>query len=205
MRIAITILLLLLICGLIHSVDEELIYIESSVDQVSYLVQRDRTDSLEASNLLAKIKRKFTTLRRKLEKELYHELRVRTFLERSESTTIQESFKDDISSTSYSVNKGENIVLCLRSRSIADRLGDKASESTLTDENTLFYIVVHELAHIMSDSVGHTREFGENFKFLLSNAIKWKLYTMVDYRKHPSQYCGTPLQITPIQLGFGRR
>ena len=192
----------LLCCVVIRCSDEEMIYVESSVDMSSYLVQRDRPDNIDASNLLAKIKKKMDTLRRKLRKELYHELRVRTFLQRSENTDIQESYKDDISSTSYSVNKGENIVLCLRSRSAI--ANGKLSE-TLTDENTLFYIVVHELAHVMSDSVGHTEEFGKNFKFLLSNAIKWKLYTLVDYRKYPTEYCGTTLNVKPIELGFGRR
>lgn len=183
-----------LLC-LVHVVaDEEVVYVESSVDQFSYLVQGRHDDTLEASNLLAKIKRKVDTLRRRLQKESYHELRVRTFLRRSEFTTIQEKYKTDISSTSYSVNKGDNIVLCLRSRN-----------AKLTDENTLFYVVLHELAHVMTDDIGHTREFGENFKFLLTNAIKYKLWTFVDYRKTPVEYCGTELTITPIQLGFGRR
>ena len=172
-----------------------MVYVESSVDLNAYLVQEQREDSMEASNLLAKIYMKVETLKRKLQKEMYHELRVRTFLKRSESTTIQESYKDDLSATSYSVNKGENIVLCLRSRNSAQ----------LIDENTLFYVVLHELAHVMSDEVGHTQEFGQNFQFLLTNAIKYKLWTFVDYRRHPVEYCGTGLTITPIQLGFGRR
>ena len=49
--------------------------------------------------------------------------------------------------TSYSVNKGEKIVLCLRSRDGKDRL---------IDENTLTFVSIHELAHIMTKSVGHT-------------------------------------------------
>lgn len=89
---------------------------------------------------------------------------------------------------------GENIVLCLRSRS-----------AKLIDENTLFYVVLHELAHVMSDDVGHTKQFGHNFQFLLTSAIKYKLWTFVDYRRQPVEYCGTALTITPIQLGFGRR
>lgn len=200
--ILVFITVLLYICCISRiSADEELIYVESSVDHTSYLVQQNRADSIDASNLLARIKRKLETLSRRLHKEMYHELRVRTFLKRFASTTIQESFKDDISFTSYSVNKGDNIVLCLRSRSGS---GEETT-GVLTDENTLFYIVVHELAHIMSDSVGHTKEFGDNFKFLLSNAVKWKLYTFVDYRKYPTEYCGTQLVVVPVQLGFGRR
>lgn len=182
--------------------NERVVYVESSVDHSSYLIQSDRTDALEASNLLAQIKLKVDTLRRKLRKELYHELRVRTFLIRSESTVIQESNKDVISATSYSVNKGESIVLCLRSHRTIQEVAE--GKRALIDENTLFYVVIHELAHVMSESVGHTEEFGQNFKFLLSNAIKWKLYTFVDYRKNPVEYCSTQLNITPIQLGFGR-
>jgi hypothetical protein len=198
MHVLIFVIVLLSSVAVVNCGEEQVVYVESEVDHSFYLVQEKHHDATKASNLLATITRKVETLRRKLQKELHHEKRVRTFLKRSESTTIQESYKIDISATSYSVNKGENIVLCLRSR-------DGEGNAKLIDVNTLFYIVVHELAHVMSDSVGHTKEFGENFKFLLSNAIKWKLYTLVDYRKHPTEYCGLKLSTTPIQLGFGRR
>ena len=195
---AFVILLIGIFCERVVLSTDEMVSVESSVDNNYYSVQANHDDTVDASNLLAKIKSKVDTLRRNLKKEFYHELRVREFLQRSESISIQESYKDDISSTSYSVNKGENIVLCMRSRS-------SDGNAKLTDENTLIYIVVHELAHIMSNSVGHTDEFGRNFKFLISNAIKWKLYKLVDYRKYPTEYCGTVLNVKPIQLGFGRR
>ena len=38
-------------------------------------------------------------------------------------------------------------------------------ENKLIDENTLMFVALHELAHIATESIGHTKEFWANFKF----------------------------------------
>ena len=91
--------------------------------------------------------------------------------------------------TSYSVNKGEKIVLCLRS---------KDSKEKLIDENTLSFVAIHELAHLMTKSIGHTPEFWKNFKFLLQNAVKINLYKNEDYSKNPKPYCGIKVTDSPL-------
>ena len=53
--------------------------------------------------------------------------------------------------TSYTINKGSYIGLCLENKDI----------------NTLFFVLLHELAHVGTKSVGHTQEFLEFFRFLL--------------------------------------
>ena len=45
------------------------------------------------------------------------------------------------------------------------------------------FVAIHEIAHIMTLSVGHTEEFWNNFKFLLENAVELNIYTPVDYKK----------------------
>ena len=91
--------------------------------------------------------------------------------------------------TSYSVNKGEQIVYCLRSRD---------SEERLVDLNTILFVALHELSHVMTISVGHTPEFWDNFRFLLANAIHWNMYTAVNFRKTPKAYCGTHITDSPL-------
>ena len=49
----------------------------------------------------------------------------------------------------------------------------------------------------MTLSVGHTDEFWQNFKFLLEHAVELKLYTPVDYKKEPENYCGMDITDNP--------
>ena len=47
----------------------------------------------------------------------------------------------------------------------------------LIDSNTLMYVALHEMAHICTESVGHTEEFWKNFKFLIIEAEAINIYT----------------------------
>lgn len=91
--------------------------------------------------------------------------------------------------TSYSINKGEKIVFCLRS---------KTEKQELVDLNTMMFVAIHELAHLMSESVGHTKEFWDNMKFLLKKGIEIDIYTKQDFNKLPKEYCGTMITDTPL-------
>jgi hypothetical protein len=86
--------------------------------------------------------------------------------------------------TSFSVNKGEKIVMCIRSREGGDENGD------IESFNTLMYVVLHEISHIITEEVGHTKMFWENFKWILDESDKIKIYTKVDYSEEPEKYCG---------------
>jgi predicted metal-dependent hydrolase len=92
-------------------------------------------------------------------------------------------------STSYSENKGEKIVVCLR---------DKAPPFPLVEENTVMFVLIHELAHLMTASIGHTPEFWTNMRMLLQDCIKIGVYTSVNYSKNPVKYCGMTISDTPL-------
>jgi len=94
------------------------------------------------------------------------------------------------SSTSYSENKGEKIVLCLR---------EKVPPYKLIDDNTIMFVLLHEMSHLMTSSIGHTPEFWTNFKRVLQDAIKISIYTPVNYAKNPIEYCGMTITDSPIQ------
>jgi len=87
--------------------------------------------------------------------------------------------------TAYSENKGEKLAFCTTT---------KKDGNKLIDENTLAFVAIHELGHVMTESVGHTKEFWQNFKFLLKDAVKLGIYKPIDYKKNPQSYCG--MQIT---------
>jgi hypothetical protein len=89
--------------------------------------------------------------------------------------------------TAYSENKGE-IAFCLNTT----KEGNK-----LIDLNTLTFVALHELSHIMTESVGHKQDFWQNFKYLLQNAKDAGIYDPVDYKKNPQQYCGMNINDNP--------
>jgi predicted metal-dependent hydrolase len=91
--------------------------------------------------------------------------------------------------TSYSINKGEKVVICLRS---------KDEKKELIDPNTIMFVTLHELSHIMTKSVGHTDEFWDNFRFILKEAVKNNIYNCVDYKRNPQKYCGIEVTDNPI-------
>ena len=67
----------------------------------------------------------------------------------------------------------------------------------MVDENLLMFVALHELAHVMTKSIGHTDEFWNNFKFLLKHAAENNLYKKHDFRKKPEKYCGTTITDSP--------
>jgi hypothetical protein len=85
----------------------------------------------------------------------------------------------DTGYTSYSINKGEKIILCIRQ-----------PDGRFVDQNTVLYVAIHELGHVMTKDIGHTERFWENFKFLLEEAIGINIYKKVDYASSPHEYCG---------------
>ena len=85
--------------------------------------------------------------------------------------------------TSYSINKGEEIVFCLRSK----------INNHLHDINEMMYVAIHEIAHVGCPEIGHTPLFMKINKYLLSKAISYNIYNYKDYNNNPEEYCGIKL------------
>jgi hypothetical protein len=90
----------------------------------------------------------------------------------------------------YSVNKGEELSLCIR---------EKDTEKFI-DDNTIIFVAIHELAHIMTPETGHTPLFWDNMKFLLEKASSQGIYMPVDYSQSPVEYCGMDINSTPMDV-----
>jgi hypothetical protein len=90
--------------------------------------------------------------------------------------------------TAYSENKGSKIAFCLRKHK---------NEYNLIDINTLSFVAIHELSHLMTKSVGHETDFWNNFKFLLKCAVEIGIYNPVDYSNDPQPYCGMEIDDNP--------
>ena len=91
--------------------------------------------------------------------------------------------------TAYSEGKGAKLAFCLRKHK---------HEMPLIDINTLTFVALHELTHLMTKSIGHKKDFWDNFKFMLKNAEDNGIYDPVDYSKSPSEYCGLTIDNNPL-------
>lgn len=185
----------------------EVTYVKSTIDGQEYLV-RNTKGKEEAANKLSRIKNALIRLTDHMNEK---------FVKRSGSNGEEMTERDDTSETgiraavkrltqkfnpnnisesgakskhtSYSVNKGEKIIFCLR---------QKNEEQTFVDENTIMFVAIHELAHIMTLSIGHEPEFWNNFKILLREAVTLGIYQKEDYSKNPKPYCGITVSDNPL-------
>lgn len=161
-------------------------YVKNEIDGNAYRVQKGE-NSVEASNLIAEIVNRCETLIQHLRKRYPSDPRVKNLYNRFDPSNITEG-ENEGNYTSYSVNKGEKIVLCLRTRD---------AERKLIDINTMMFVVIHELAHLASDSIGHNKEFWSNFKWLLEESIDIGIYVYENYSEKPVKYCGIMITNSP--------
>ena len=158
----------------------------SDVDGNKYCV-RERKKMDDAADLLAKVNEKMKFIVAYIYKKYPDKKNVQRLNDGFNPKRINETLPTS-EFTAYSENKGEKLAFCLHRR----KNGTK-----LIDENTLTFVALHELSHVMSSSVGHTDEFWDNFKFILDNAVEQKIYMPVDYKKDPQPYCGMDITDNP--------
>lgn len=166
----------------------ELTYVVSTIDNRQYLV-RNREDKLEAANLLATVRKNLDSIVDYLKNNNNNDEKVQRLVKKYRPEKISESMPNT-NYTSYSVNKGEKIVFCIRS---------KKGDQKLVSQNTIMFVAIHELAHVMTKSIGHTQEFWDNMRFLLKKAIRLNIYKKHDYKEKPVPYCGTEITDSPLQ------
>lgn len=162
-------------------------WVVSTFDNKSYLVQ-SLPDKQQAADLLAQIAEKLSALSRHLEKTAPDDPRTKSIVMNFKPEKISEG-TDREDYTSYAVNKGESIVFCLR---------QKDATKTLLDLNTMMFVALHELTHIGTESVGHTPEFWDNFRWVLHHSINIGIYAQQDFKTKPKKYCGIMIESSPL-------
>ena len=160
----------------------------SDVDGEKYCV-RERAKLQIAADLLAKVTQNCKDLVAYVGKKYPDDEDVQRLVQKFNPTKISETLPTS-EFTAYSENKGEKLAFCLNKNK-------KENEGKLIDINTLTFVALHELSHIMTSSVGHKQEFWQNFKFKLENAKAANIYQPIDYKKSPKEYCGMTLNDNP--------
>lgn len=161
--------------------------IVSSVDGNKYCV-RERENIDKAADLLANITGKCKDLVAYVVDKYPNKENVKRLKENFNPQKISETLPTS-SYTAYSENKGEKVAFCLNKQ--------KSDNDNLIDEDTLTFVAIHELSHVMTKSIGHKSEFWSNFKFMLECAKEANIHNPVDYKKEPQEYCGMKIHDNP--------
>jgi hypothetical protein len=166
-----------------------LVNVTSKVDGKIYKV-RDMYDKQQAADLMANLRLKIAKLYIHLESK---------FPDKQQILLLKKNFKPDshrffestpdADHTSYSVNKGEAVHMCLRQRG--------GQSETLVNENVLMFVALHEMAHMITSTIGHDQQFWNNFGWLLEQAEALKIYKSTNFREHPVSYCGVKITDMP--------
>jgi len=151
-----------------------LVYDDEKKKESALLLEKVTENMFKLKSYLYKNKDKFAELKDYI-KQLHRNLN-------KDRTLIYENDpKSDL--TSFSVNKGEEIAFCLKSKKTGN----------LHDENLIMYVALHEMAHIACPEIGHGELFKKIFKFLTEQAIELGIYKYDDYDSKPVEYCGMML------------
>jgi len=173
-----------------------MIYVKSDIDSEQYLV-RDYVDKKKAANLLALIKKNIYLVTNHIwnktitsptsETPRYKNFKpyAEQLKQRIQNVIIIESAENSIY-TSYCVNKGEQIVFCIRSKSISNAI----RSNNIHDMNLVMYVALHEISHVACPEKDHTDLFKEIFHFICQEAISIGIYQRIDFPSDPREYCG---------------
>jgi hypothetical protein len=162
----------------------------SVIDGKKYVVKKKFIDHQKASNILARL----NIINKKI---ISHMLKKYVDTPGIDAEFLAENYNGDVLSehtpqttvnTSYVLNKGDLIKLCLRS--------PKTGE--FHDFNTLVFVNLHELSHLLDKEYGHNKSFWYSFSTVLKSAVELGLYIPINYSKNPSQYCGLTITSNPL-------
>uniref|UniRef100_A0A6C0JB12 WLM domain-containing protein n=1 Tax=viral metagenome TaxID=1070528 RepID=A0A6C0JB12_9ZZZZ len=170
----------------------EITTVESTVDNIKYVVL-NLPDKINAANRLARLRLKLLNFIEHLDSKVINNKEFKKKIKR-----IQGKFKAVLTEsrpgskfTSFTTDKGRKIHMCIRERDENNRF---------IDDNTLFFVALHELAHVMTISIGHKQDFWQNFEYLLKQAINMGYYKYHPYHTSPKKYCGMEISDTPYKI-----
>lgn len=162
--------------------------VRSTIDNRIYIV-RKLPDKLDAANKLAMISEKLTKLVDYVYRNHKNKYGIQQLNDNFNSRNITENLPNG-KYTAYSVNKGEELAICLRN----------VPDDTFIDDNLILFVCIHEISHVMTDEIGHPPKFWENMRFLLEQAEQLGIYKPENYKVNPKMYCGKPINSTPYKF-----
>jgi hypothetical protein len=191
----IVIVLVTIIIYLIYSIKNTGL-VHAEFDGQIYMVQEHK-DKNKAVDLLIKLKDDLEIVAQKSLERAKKEnnkpfIDYISIITKKLNTVFIREVEKDSPYTSYSVNKGEELVFCLRNKETFE----------FYDYNKILYVAVHEIAHIGCPEVGHTELFFKLNKYLLETSQQIGLYSYNDYNTIPEEYCGIQIYTNVLNYKF---
>lgn len=156
------------------------------IDNTKYSVV-DSPDSDNSVKMLYNINQRIIILKdyliNNIEKYPEYSDYIRALYDNTKKIYLAENMPGGIT-TSYTINKGEKLVICMRS----------PATKKMYDINLIMYVVIHELAHIACPEIGHTDLFKKIFVFLLNISAEQGIYIKINYKINPHEYCGLTIR-----------
>ena len=185
---------------------EHTVAIRSTVDGMDYRVHVDMSDPEAAANALAETNAKLITLLRHLKQKYGTEEMKLEYPQRAKAVgallrrynpdnLTENSPLDPSGDTSYTLDKGALVALCLRERS---KKHNGSSPHNLHDPDTVAFVAIHEMTHMAIDQIDHPKYFWRAFKFLLQEAADIGVLRPIRFDLHPVVYCGMRVDYNPL-------
>ena len=159
----------------------------SKVDGNTYCV-RDNAYVKQSADLLAEVTLRMKKLVQHMKEKYSQQTNVQRLIQNFNPSRIVETLPTSLH-TAYSEDKGKKIAFCLQKHK---------EDMKRIDINTLTFVAIHELSHLMTETIGHEQDFWKNFKFLLKNAVAIGIYDSIDYQQQPEPYCGMTIDDNPL-------
>lgn len=182
--VIVTILIVSILAYTYRSFVPNLVPVISNFDGKEYMVQ-NYPDKQSAADGIAKMCSRLNKFIDILVKEYPDDERVQRLKSNFKCSKIKEG-TGSFGQTSYTVNKGEEMVLCMRDRN-----------KSLHRENLLTFVTLHEIAHTGNLTYGHDKSFEKFFVFLLEEAEARNFYQHERFNMNSVNYCGLKIDSLP--------
>ncbi len=164
----------------------------SDIDGKNYAVRKIGSDDVKqtAANYLATLNEKINKIVNYMNEYNLPDVDTsKRLFDRWSKCNLKETSSNE-KSAAYTLNKSVEIRICIRDIS-----------GNFEDINTSMFVILHELAHVMSVGYGHEDEFKNNFSYITHLASKLKLYKPEEFGRFPKTYCGISINTTPCSNG----
>lgn len=152
-----------------------------------YKVRPDINQDLlkRKADFLAELDVKAQTITKEMFDDNYpNEVIANRLYTRFKNSSIDETPPND-NGAAYTINKGP-ISICIQKKN-----------GEFHNSEDAFFVILHELAHIMSNSYGHGKEFQDNFDYIIKYAVKKGHWKDKEYETKPTDYCGVNITSSP--------
>jgi hypothetical protein len=174
--------------------------VKSGIDYNEYSVVSLYNDTQDAADvigivnlftveLINKMKAKYLNSTSELPEYVKGRMATLRLMDRFASNSLKENEPESPDATSYTLNKGDVISLCLREKQSGDNHFQKLED--------IKFVLLHELTHIITPEHSHTKLFWTNFRFILDFCKEAGLYITPDYENNNINYCGTTITYNP--------